>query len=232
MDEVLDRLRSQELRVWRAVRAKVELGGTRIHGVLKREPLRDALAIVRRREQVVDEWTSRAQRSLTRRFHAARRTLDTFEPVVQRIAPHAYLLRTGVLLRDAEHALRWAISRRLTGYTTLITDHNGRLDRVSPANRVQRLAEQVARLVASLPAALAQRLTLLNQRLASQEALLAAVSHRNVLARGFSITRLKKGRKIVRSVAELTDRQRLVTQVSDGEFESETVIVTQRELFE
>jgi exonuclease VII large subunit len=75
-------------------------------------------------------------------------------------------------------------------------------------------------------------LTLLNQRLASQEALLGAVSHQNVLARGFSITRLKKGRKIVRSVVELTDRQRLVTQVSDGEFESETVNVNQRELFE
>lgn len=232
MDEVLDRLRSLELRVWRAVRAKVELGGTRINGVLKREPLRDALAVVRRREQIVDELANRAQRPLASRFHAARRTLDALEPVVQRIAPHTYLLRTGVLLRDAEHALRWAISRRLTGYTTLVTDHHGRLGRVSPAYRVQRRVEQVVRLGTSLPAALAQRLTLLNQRLTSQEALLAAVSHQNVLARGFSITRLKKGRKIVRSVADLTDRQRLVTQVTDGEFESETVNVNQRELFE
>jgi len=75
-------------------------------------------------------------------------------------------------------------------------------------------------------------MTLLNQRLSSQEALLAAVSHPNVLARGFSITRLKKGRKIVRSVAELTDRQRLVTQVSDGEFESEARNIEQMDLFE
>jgi len=232
MDEVLDRLRSEELRVWRAVRAKVELGGTRINGVLKREPLRDGMALVRRREQLVDEWNSRAHQSLARRFHAARRVLDAVEPVVRRIAPHAYLLRTGVLLGDADHALRWAISRRLTGYKTLVADHHGRLDRVSPANRVQRLAEQVARLGASLPAALTQRMTLLNQRLSSQEALLAAVSHQNVLARGFSITRLKKGRKIVRSVAELTDRQRLVTQVSDGEFESEARNIEQMDLFE
>ena len=97
---------------------------------------------------------------------------------------------------------------------------------------LKRLAEQVARLGTSIPAALAQRLTLLNQRLTSQQALLAAVSHENVLARGFSITRMKKGRKIVRSVSELTDRQRLVTQLSDGEFDSEAINIRQRELFE
>lgn len=232
MEDVLDRLRSQELRVWRAIRASVELGATRLNGVLKREPLRDAMAVVRRREQIVDEWANRQQRSLVSRFHAARRSLDALEPVVRRIAPHNYLLRTGVILRDAEHALQWSVSRRLTGCRAFVTDYEGRLDRTSPANRVQRLAEQVARLGTSLPTALAQRLTLLNQRLASQEALLAAVSHQNVMARGFSITRLKKSRKIVRSVAELTDRQRLVTQVSDGEFESEARNIEQMDLFE
>ena len=158
--------------------------------------------------------------------------LDALEPVVQRIAPHNYLLRTGVILRDAEHALQWAFSRRLTGCRAFVTGYEGRLDRTSPANRVQRLAELVTWLDTSLPTALAQRLTLLNQRLASQETLLAAVSHQNVMARGFSITRLKKGRKIVRSVAELTDRQRLVTQVSDGEFESEARNIEQMDLFE
>lgn len=232
LKEVLDRLHAQELRVWRAVRAKVELSGTQLYGVLKRGPLRDATAFLRRREQILDELTNRASRSLAARVHQARRTIEIVEPIVQRIAPHTYLLRTGVVLRDAQHALQWVISRRLAGYTAVITGHESRLNRASPANRVQRLTEQVARLGTSLPRALAQQLTLLNQRLASQEALLAAVSHKNVLARGFSITRLKKGRKIVRSAAELTDRQRLVTQVSDGEFDSEIVNVQQRELFE
>jgi len=231
-NDVLDGLRTQELRVWRAVHAKVEIGGTRINGVLKREPLRDGMALVRRREQIMDELGNRAQRSLATRIHRARRILDAVETVVQRIAPYTYLLRTGVVLRDAELNLQWAISRRLSGFTTSVTGYEGRLDRASPANRVQRLADRVARLGSSLPAALDRRLTLLNQRLSSQDALLAAVSPGNVLARGFSITRLKKGRKIVRSVAELKDRQRLVTQVSDGEFESEALNIRQMELFE
>ena len=73
---------------------------------------------------------------------------------------------------------------------------------------------------------------MLTERVRSQETLLAAVSHKNVLARGFSITRLKKGRMILRSVRELKDRQRLVTQLADGEFESEAVNIKQLELFE
>ena len=73
---------------------------------------------------------------------------------------------------------------------------------------------------------------MLTERVRSQETLLAAVSHENVLARGFSITRLKKGRKILRSVRELKDDQRLVTQLADGEFESETMNINQMELFE
>lgn len=232
LEEVLDRVHVQRLRVWRAVRAKVELGGSQLIGLLKRGPLHDPAAYLRRREQILDELTNQAQRSLATRVHQARRTLDTVEPLIQRISPHTYLLRTGIVLRDAEHALQWAISRRLAAYSTAIVGQKWLLDRASPVNRVHRLVEQVARLGTALPVALAQRLKLLNQRLAAQEALLTAVSHQNVLARGFSITRMKKGRMIVRSVAGLTDRQRLLTQVSDGEFESEAINIRQRELFE
>jgi exonuclease VII large subunit len=232
LDEVLDGLLAQELRLSRTIRAKVELGGTRLAGLLKREPLRDAMIVVRRREQVLDELTNRAQRSLATRIHGVRRTLDAIEPVIQRIAPHTYLLRTGVILRDAEHGLRWAMSRRLAGWTASLAGCDGRLDRTSPAHRVQQLREHVAQLRTSIPTAIGHRLTLLTERVRSQETLLAAVSHKNVLARGFSITRLKKGRKILRSVAELKDRQRLVTQLADGEFESETMNINQLELFE
>ena len=76
------------------------------------------------------------------------------------------------------------------------------------------------------------RLSLLHERFQSQEARLKAVSHESVLARGFSVTRTKKGRKVVRSVRDVRDRERVVTQVSDGEFESEVVNLNQLELFE
>lgn len=232
LEDVLGRLQTLELRVWRRVRAKVELGGSQLSGVLKHRPLQEPTAFLRRREQILDELTNRTQRTLATRFHGARQILDTFEPIVQRIAPHTYLLRTGIVLRDAQHALQWSMSRWLSGCLTAIMSHKGLLDRTSPAGRVQSLADQVARLGTLLPGAVERRLAMMNQRLAAQEALLAAVSHQNVLARGFSITRVKKGRMIVRSVADLTDRLRLVTQVSDGEFESEALNIRQRELFE
>ncbi len=232
LEEVQGRLHTQELRIRQSVRAKVELGESRLHGALKRGPFSDPTVFLRRREQLLDEWTNRSQRLLSTRIHRFRRSLDIIEPFLQRIAPYSYLLRTGVVLRDAEHALQWAVSRRLAGGAEALTGCAGLLDRATPANRVQRLAERITGLDGSIVAALARRVTLQNQRLASQEALLAAISHQSVLARGFSITRMKKGRKIVRSVAELMDRQRLVTQVADGEFESEAVNNRQQELFD
>ena len=94
------------------------------------------------------------------------------------------------------------------------------------------MAERVGRLGEVIPGAVRRRFTLLTERVRSQETLLGAVSHTSVLSRGFSITRTKKGRKIVRSVGEIKDGQRLITQVSDGQFESETVNIRQMELFD
>jgi len=77
-----------------------------------------------------------------------------------------------------------------------------------------------------------RRSTSLAERLTASEALLTAVSHKSVLARGFSITRTKKRRAIVRSIKDLTDGQRFVTQLSDGEFESQALNIKQLELIE
>ncbi len=232
LSDVLDQLHALERRAYRSARGRTELLQTRLGGVMKRDPWREASGLVRRREQVLDELAIRAQRSLASRVHKARRTLESADPIIRKIAPHSYLLRTGVRIQAAQHALQWAISRRLAEYQRLILNHEIRSDRASPAHQIQSLREKVVRLSRSIPAGLASGLVLWNHRLQSHEALLTAVSHKSVLARGFSITRLKKGRKIVRSVAELKDQQRLVTQVSDGEFESEAVNIRQQELFD
>ncbi len=47
-----------------------------------------------------------------------------------------------------------------------------------------------------------------------------------------TITRSKKGRGVVRSVRDLDDRQRIVTELADGEFEADVVNLKQLELFD
>ena len=83
----------------------------------------------------------------------------------------------------------------------------------------------------TLDRAMRHRLTLCGERIEAQQQRLRAVGYESVLARGFSVTRRKKGRRVLRSVGDLRDCDRVVTQLADGEFESEVVNRTQLELF-
>ena len=76
------------------------------------------------------------------------------------------------------------------------------------------------------------QLSLLAEHVRRQEGRLLAMGYKSVLGRGFSITRSKRGRQAIRSTRTLRDRQRVVTEITDGEFESEVVNLSQLELFE
>ena len=58
------------------------------------------------------------------------------------------------------------------------------------------------------------------------------MSYKSVLGRGFSITRLKRGRQVVRGRGQVTDGDRIKTETADGEFESEVLNLRQLELFD
>jgi exonuclease VII large subunit len=103
--------------------------------------------------------------------------------------------------------------------------------RRSPVHAVARHVERIGELSRRLPASLCHRLSLARALCEHQHDLLTAMSYRSVLARGFSITRIKKDRSIVRSTKQVRDRQRLLTQTVDGEFESEVLNQSQLELF-
>jgi exonuclease VII large subunit len=65
-----------------------------------------------------------------------------------------------------------------------------------------------------------RRLIDLAVKLKSVSGLLQAVSHKSVLERGYSITRLKDQSKVIRSISDVQPGERIVTQVRDGEFGS------------
>ncbi len=232
LDEVLADLGAHALRLSRSVRGRMDVVAARFAGLLKQAPFREPIALVRRREQVVDELSTRAVRSLSSREHQLRQRVEAGERIVARIAPHRYLAQTTVRLRDAWHRLHWAWSRRSTALERRLGSDEARLAKSSPTAQVVTAQQHVDRLGSSVQEGMAHRLELLVARIAAQETLLGAVSHRSVLARGFSITRTKKGRTIVRSASDVRDGQRLLTQLADGEFESETRNIEQRELFD
>lgn len=232
LDDVLGVLATHEARLTRAVTAKTDVLTARLTCMLNRGVFREPLTPIHRREQVIDELASRMHRSLLERLHERRRRLDALEPIVQRIAPHVYLLRTSVRLRDAEHGLGWAMSKRWAAAERSLMAHGQRLERVCPAPAIPHLAGKVDRLIGSLSSSMRHQLSLLNERVRRHKERLGAMGYTSVLGRGFSITRAKRGRQVVRSTRRLKDRERLITELADGEFESEVVNLIQLELFE
>ncbi len=232
LDDVLENLRELAARLVRGMRGKVELLSLRMSAVLQRAAFREPLHPVHRREQLVDELSGRMHRSIVQRVHAGRRKVDDLEPIMQRVAPHAHLLQKTVALRDAAHRLRWVVAQRIMATERTVDRCAVRLERASPANTLPRLADRWDRFARALSAAVRHCVALEQERLRRQEELLAAMSYKSVLGRGFSLTRTKRGRTLVRSLRQLADRQRIVTEVADGEIESEVVNLNQLELFE
>jgi len=230
--EVLAELDEYESRLTRTMVGGLRLADAQLSGLLQRSVLRDPLATVQRREQVVDELGTRVFAALTARLATLRASLDRLEQVVQRIAPHAYLLRLSNRLGDAERDLKLSTSRRFSAADRRLTGTEARLERTSPGRRLPRLAERVEGAKHSVEVSIVHRLATLTATVRSREELLNAMSYKSVLGRGFSITRLKRGRQVVRGTGQVTDGDRIKTETADGEFESEVLNLRQLELFD
>ncbi len=232
LEEVVLHLDAHELGLRRCLRSRLDLLGARLDGVRHRSAIAEPLVWIRRREQLLDGLQGEIHRGATGRISFQRRRLDRFEPLLQRIAPHRLLRRRAIALRDREHRLRWSVAARLGSLERGLDQNERSLGASSPAYQLPRHGERVTRLAETLAAALRHRFALGQEQCRRQDDLLQAMSYKSVLGRGYSITRVKKARRVVRSVNEVTDDERLVTEVTDGQFESQVVNRRQMELFE
>jgi len=232
LEDVVAELAALERRVRRSAENRFQFSASCFAGLLKRSPLLEPALKIRRREQLVDEFAHRLGRGFVTRLHAIRRRLDVCESAVQRIAPHVFLRGTARRLERIESRLNAGLSLRLRLGEREWSRICLRLFARSPEAELRRLTDRVEGLARRVPVGIQLRFTRLTEMVESRKSLLSAVSHESVLARGFSITRVKKSGAAIKSVAGLRDGQRLVTQVADGEFESQTVNVHQRELFD
>lgn len=254
LSELLAYLDALMARLARCVAHGVQLGRANLKALLRRPAFQEPFSAVFRREQAVDEWTNRLHRVLVQRFHLARRRVEHLEPVLNRIAPHVFLLRESAKLAGfsarlrnglaermagaarrfdrAESAVSWAVRHRITLVLGQIHRQEDWLRGASPMSRVARLRGELDRIERTLPQAVRLRLDLLTEQLRGRQERISALSYRSVLGRGFSITRAKRGGRVVRSLQEIRDGDRLWTELSDGRFESEVVSLRQLGLFE
>ena len=232
LGDMLDELHSFGTQLYRALRARLGVLSARFGAAAQRKVIREPFDLVRRREILIDEWERRMSRAVGDRSGRSRRRLAQIEPIIQRIAPHTLLTHRAVGLRDSAHRLRWAIVRRFSLGERRFVSVAAVLDRTSPAHTLVRLGERLSQAGRLLSASSQHRLRLDCEQLRRRHDKLIAMSYKSVLGRGFSITRLRRKKTVVRSIKQLSDRHRLVTELADGEFESEVINLTQLELFE
>lgn len=232
LDDVQAELSAYQGRLSRSVSHKAELAASKLGAILHRPWFIEPAIVVLRREELVDELSRRIQRTLIDRLRSLRARLDQLEPFLERIAPHAFLLGRSVQLRDSEHRLRSAAMSLLLYEERRIVERSQRLERVSPAHRLDHLVERVDRQRQSVCRSLDHGVASLKQRIGAGEELLLALSYKSIMNRGFSITRIKKGKAVVRSPNQVRDGTRVLTETADGNFESQVINLNQLELFE
>jgi len=209
-DDLLATIGAVERRVTRMVNHKLALGRASFTGLLQRSAFREPLLPVRRREQIVDEIVTRLHRRQAERLHRTNRQLSTIEVNLQRIRPDLFAARMQQRLSEAAHQLRWSLSRRLAHFQRLLAERTGRFNLLAPSQRLPRMKERVD--------SLSRRLD--------------AMGHTATLRRGFTVTRKKQGRQLVRDPNQLLDDDIVTTETASGAFESRVFNRKQRELFD
>ena len=101
-----------------------------------------------------------------------------------------------------------------------------------PRHRLQLENQRIVNLRARLNIAVSRDVQARKQKLDALSAHLSALGPEQILRRGYSITRLKKGGQIVRVADQVRPGARLITQLSDGQIESVAADGKQAELFE
>jgi exodeoxyribonuclease VII large subunit len=230
--ELLENVQLLTQRAARTLTHAVSLSRANLSASLAYDGFARPLLRLRQRVQLIDELQQRLRLATLETSRQARATLDAAELALLRFGTGLQFAhwRRGLEQRlhrlwETSHLLARAAERQLTQQLT-------RLERVSPLADFKHWAEHVRqmrlRVAQAGRAGLAQRRALLDARIQT----VAACDPRQVLRRGYSLTRDARTRRLIRSVAEIRDRLRIVTELADGEFHATAEDPRQPNLFD
>ena len=184
-------------RLSRALEEDLRSANSALESVLRSVVFRDPASRVRTQAQRLDELSHRLRAGLVELLGRSRQRLEPASNRLAALHPARLVERAAARLERTEHRLAWALG--------------GRSKHASEA-----LAAVGARLLAAHPR---HRAKLARQRVSSMARELEALSYRNVLRRGFSVTR-SDGGEILRSVEQVSAGERIETELTDGKLRS------------
>ena len=230
--ELLDTLTTQATRAGRTVVHALQLARAELEKLLAYDGLARPRARLRQHGQLVDELHQRLNQAASEASRAARDRLNAAHLALLRFGTGVRFAQTGRRLEQRLRSLvqilnarTWASERRLARALAL-------LEKASPTAELKRLDEHLRltqrRLLPALQTKLAHHRRLLDVR---RQAITACDPHR-LLQRGYSITRDARTRAVLRSVHQIRDKMRTITELADGEFRATADDPKQPDLFD
>lgn len=227
LDDVLDALVQHEARIRRAVRHRLDLSRSRLDAVAQTPWLRDPLALIRHAGQRVDESLSRLQLSMSRRIGQGRTRLHELEIALAAIQPQTILHQRRQQLAEARSRLQTCSSRAIVKAGQRLHTIEVALAGASPRQQILTGRERMTQLARHLDRATAHRLQITHTLLETLETRLKASSYQQTLARGFTITRAQKDRRIITRSDEVTPGEQITTETAQGAFTSQVSHIDQ-----
>ena len=219
-------------RATRAAGQTLRIKRTDLRRLMAYEGLARPLSAVRERAQYLDELWQRHRAALNERSSAARGRLHRAEMTIVWFASGAQFRKRASELLECRFALQSAANLATRRADRRLGDLAARLDRARSGLPLERRREQLRQTLRRLEMAARSRLARAAAMLEARREVLAACDPQRVLERGFTLTREARTKKVIRSIAEIRDGTRILTQTADGEFTSTAENPRQKRLFE
>ncbi|UCD28720.1 MAG: exodeoxyribonuclease VII large subunit [Planctomycetota bacterium] len=232
LDEVLEFLANTASQLQRAVRHGLDLAASRLQAVRQIEWFRDPIIVINRKEQQLDELNSRFQLCWARRLSQAHQRLHQIEMVLAKIQPATFIRYQQSRLNNITRHLRWRIQQYIRNTEHKIDRTRNNLLAASPKHRLELDREKITKYIGNLNRIITHRTKLTQHTLESLTARIEATSYRQTLTRGYTITRLSRGRSVITRPDQVQPGWKIVTETMNGEFESRIIDSDQKELFE
>lgn len=195
--EIADTIAQFEFRLRRSLVRLVDHARGSLEAIGKSVVFRDPTWQLRSQAQRIDELSLRLRGGMAESMAQSRQRLAPAVTALASYHPARLAEKATLALANASNALRWALRSR----SKLAGD---------------RLAELARRLAGVHPK---HPLNLARQRLTGAKGKLEAMGYRQVLARGFSVTRMPDG-GILRSLKQTSAGDLITTELADGTFSS------------
>jgi exodeoxyribonuclease VII large subunit len=213
-------LERQVTRAYRVAAHAVELARVRLDTALACGELARPLARVRERSQMIDECHHRLRLAATERFRRLRERLARAELAILRFGSGARCAELTQRVEQRVFGVRRAVERALFHEQRQLSSQVSRLEQALPTERLARYDEHLRqgqrRIVATLRQGIRHRHRLLHTRMQA----VTACDPKRVLRRGYSVTRDARTRRVIRSLEQIRDQMRIITELADGEFRS------------